>query len=230
MDDLVYDHDKLKAAVTLLLDQKYGKTRTDVVRSNLTGATKTLKWFWGPRLPLKYFLEIAKQPGGRLWALDMLDMADRNRETVAKEREAQESSTAKNLRVLSRESARRLRIRESAAILTERIRRVARNEPPLSTQGEADFLKRRREYWDRRISEYLEAAKYAPEMKHIGTLRAEIADILFKEELSKYEQAKAGIYNLSSSSQRRLNSNPRDKKMRERVETAMAAAFKASQQ
>ena len=232
MDGIVYDHDKLKVAIDLLLDLKFGKARSDVVRSNLTGAAKTLNWFWGPRLPLKYCLEVAEQPGGRLWMLDLLDKVDRKRDTIAKEREASIGPRAKAAQETLRNSVRKNRLRETAAILTERIRRISRGEPPLTKDDEKEFLSRRRAYWKRRTVEFLEAAKQTTDMEKFGSggLQAKIADILLNEELAKYKQAKAGIYNLSSSSQRRLNNNPRDKKMRERVETAMAAAFKASQQ
>ncbi len=225
MDGLVYDKEALQKAVTSLLDQKYGKVRTDVVRGNVLGTGKCLSWFSGARKHLRIFLDIAKQPGGRLWILDLLDMADRKRETVAEEI----PEAVARIRQAALDARRRTYIRETAAILTEMIRREERGEPQLDPEGKQKFLERRRAYWNRRTEEYLEAAKLKPEKKRIGTLRAEIASILLQEELGRYRQAKEGIYKLSTASQKRLN-NPRDKQAWFRADTAMAHAFREASQ
>lgn len=205
MNTLVYDRDKLVEAVNLLLDQRWGETRERVIRAYLKGNREYRSWFSQGRKPLRIFLDIAEQPTGMVRVLDLLDAVSRKRKELAKYEEENTPEVARLAKVRA-DCARHYRQRQSAAVLTEKIRRESVGEKPMTADDIKAYLKRRSEYWNRRTKELMDAAKLKAETRPVHAIRAEIADILLKEELNRLEKARAGLYKLSDASIRRVNS------------------------
>lgn len=206
MNTLVYDRDKLVEAVNMLLDRRWGETREKAVRSYLQGNREYRSWFCQDRKPLKIFLDIAKQPTGAVRVLDLLDAVARKRKEIIRQEDESAPDVARTAKIRA-DCVRRYRRRQMAAVLTEKIRREAVGEKPMTAEDVKAYLKRRREYWNRRTKELLDAAsKKAEEARPIHVVRAEIADILLNEELARLDKAKAGLYKLSDASLRRINS------------------------
>lgn len=204
MSSLVYDREQLKAAVAMLLDPRYGKSRTDSLRVCVKGLKGMSNWFCGRRKVLRVIRDIARQPTGKILILDLLDACDRKREAVARKEEEDAPETIRKLRKTATDCLRRHRQRESAAILTERIRREERGEPQMTREETEAFLQRKRDYWNRRTREMLDEAKKKAQVRHIATVKAEIAQTLCDEEMDKLRRAKEGMYKLSDAAQRRL--------------------------
>lgn len=206
MNTLVYDRDKLVEAVNLLLDRRWGETRERIVRAYLQGERHYSSWFNQGRKPLRIFAEIAKQPTGAVRVLDLLNAIARKRNEIIRKEDESAPDVTRTAKTRA-DCVRRYRQRQAAAVLTEKIRRESVGEKPMTPEDIQAFLKRRREYWNRRTKELMVAAKQkAEETKSTPALSAEIADTLLKEELARLEKAKAGLYKLSDAAQRRLNS------------------------
>lgn len=204
MNNLVYDREQLKVAVSKLLDRRYGEARTKVIRSIVKGPNRMSYWFSGRRKVLRIFRDIAEQPTGKIRVLDLLDSIDRKRTEILRQEAAEAPEALRKLSTQIRDCTRRYRQRESAAILTERIRREAKGEPQMTPEETKEFLKKRREYWLRRSKELVDAELQKPEVRHISVIKAEVANTVLKEELDRLRKAKEGIYKLSDAAQRRL--------------------------
>ena len=221
MSTLEYDREALKDAVIFLLDRAFGKGRTEHVREFVKGERKSHSWFCGKRTCLRVLLYIAKQEGGAPRVLDLLDRVDARREGIEREGREELAQLFKS-REISATCARRYRIRCTAAIMSEEIRREKAGEPELNAETTAAFLERRRAYWNRRIDEYIKAAVKPGYRRKFSDIRHEASDVLYNEELDKLERMRNGILELSSAAIRRLNEKSNLTVARRNVNTALA--------
>lgn len=206
MSTLVYNRDTLKEAVVMLLDRKFGKNRTERVRMFVKGIYQNRAWFNGKRTCLRELVDMARQPTGAVKVLDLLDDIDKRRETILEEQRNSARSVFHTADV-NANCTRRYYLRTTAAVLTEEIRRARVGEPPLTPETKKEFLERRKAYWRKKSQKYIQEIKSVPgcNLPHAQIIH-QVADRVLKEELDKFEQAKAGVHELSDSAQRHLAS------------------------
>lgn len=221
MTTLEYDREALKDAVIFLLDRHHGQSRTDRLREIVKGERKNHTWFSGQRKCLRIIVSIAKQETGAPRVLDLLDRIDKRRAEIEREGKEELKQLYKS-REITATCARRYRIRCTAAVMSEEIRREKAGEPPLTPETTAAFLERRRAYWNRRIEDYLASAVKPGYRRKFAEIRHEASDILYNEELDKLERMRNGILELSSSAIRRLNKLSNCSVARQNVNNALA--------
>lgn len=147
-----YDKERLKQAVILCLDAKYGQTRTDRVRAFLKGEvenkTHRLHPFRNVVEPLNELLD-----AGRTFSMSrtmrLLDLADKHRERLAKLAIADKGE--EELREKRRAYLIELRNRKTAAVRIEEIR-LGRK---LSEAEREKFLEEAMRRWNIRREKYI---------------------------------------------------------------------------
>ncbi len=206
--ELIYNRDELKDAVVFLLDRRYGENRTAQVRAFIKGVTTERSWFCGKRRCLRVLVDIAGQPGAALRVLDLLDKIDAKRKAlISSDRE--DYKAVFRARDAKAYTTGRYHMRETAAVMSEEVRRAQIGEPPFTKETRNEFLHRRREYWNRRVKEYCDKSAEECRAKgrtfSIGHARMEAAEMLLQEELNKLERARQGVHQLSDSAKRMLD-------------------------
>lgn len=178
MKQIVFDYPRLKAAIVLLLDGKYGESRTAKVRDAIK--SQSSRKFRAPIEPLNELMAVARQSA--LTALDILDMADRSRKSLETEKEASLSENEKRRRALLVENTRKYRTRCKQALMTEEVRRGRK----MTADEAKEFLTERKELWNRKCELFVEAH---PELKRYEAL-AQFSEQLNKEVEARWIAAK----------------------------------------
>lgn len=174
-----FDHLKLRKAVCLLLDHKYGAGRAEHVRDAIRKLPKR-RSFLRALKPLDELMNVAEQRP--TVALEILYLADLRREKLHKEQRDATPDITRRRDVLSR-NAILYRKRQRDAVQTEEIR-LGRK----LTEGEtAELLERKKASWKAGFAKF---KNEHPELKHQDALSA-YATMLNEKTEQALERAKA---------------------------------------
>lgn len=174
-----FDHLKLRQAVCLLLDHKYGAGRAEHVRDAIRKLPKR-RSFLRALKPLDELMNVAEQRP--TVALEILYLADLRREKLHKEQRDATPDITRRRDVLSR-NAILYRKRQRDAVQTEEIR-LGRK---LTEEETAELLERKKASWKAGFAKF---KNEHPELKHQDALSA-YATMLNEKTEQALERAKA---------------------------------------
>ena len=137
---IIYDHLKLRQAVCLLLDPKYGASRAERVRDAIRQLPKR-RSFQRALKPLDELINVARQRASV--ALNIVYLADLRRDKLHEEERAATPTLTRRRDVVSRNTTLyRKRVRDT--LQAEEVRLGRR----LTKQESEELLKRKRASWD----------------------------------------------------------------------------------
>lgn len=180
MKQLVYDYQRLREAIVLVLDPRYGPSREQRVREAIAKLPHNRQFFWKAIEPLNEIVAVARQSPTK--AQDILDMASRKRGQLQAQREKATPLDTKR-RAHLRENTRNYRARLDNALKTEELRRQRR----LTREEATAFLDEKRKLWKMRVEQFLQDH---PEMKP-AQARSVCTAQINKEVQERYERAVA---------------------------------------
>lgn len=196
MKQILYDHQRLREAIVLLLDYRFGERREQHVREAIKDLRKARK-FNRTIEPLNEIIRVAKQSPTK--ALDLLAPVARKREELEQKRRAATPNLTKHREIIRNNTAK-YRERVNKALHTEELRRQRK----LTTEEAKAFLEEKKRLWKMRYEAY---RSEHPELKHQEAL-ARFAEILNEEVRQRYERA------LASGPIKRATNQPQTHKMR----------------
>lgn len=197
MKQIIYDYKRLREAIVLLLDYRFGARREQNVREAIKDLRHARK-FTRTIEPLNELIKVAKQSPTK--ALDILEPIARKREELEQQRRAATPNLTKHREIIRNNTAK-YRERVKNALLTEEIRLQRK----LSSVEAKDFLEEKKRLWKMRYEAY---RNEHPELKHQEAL-ARFAEMLNEEVRQRYERA------LASGPIKKATNQPQPRKLRE---------------
>lgn len=179
MKQIVYDYDRLREAIVLLLSARFGESREQRVREAIAllpkgrGFTRTIE-------PLNEIIRIARQSPTK--ALDILDLVPRKRAQLIKRRQ-EEAPLTERRRKVTRENLRAYRTRIDNTLRTEEIRLQRK----LTREEAEKLISDRKKLWNIRWENY---RSEHPELKYQDA-REKFTDLLNQEVQERYDRAAA---------------------------------------